>query len=106
MPRIVLEEAGPRLDLEIRRVHEAPPELMRDALKQPRLGKVKQKNVGFDAVAGKVGRIYVPQQDVDTVALAKGKGVKRQKREVAADRKAKAARSDAPRLEVASASGE
>jgi ribosome production factor 2 len=93
-----LEEAGPRLALEIRRLHQAPPELMRDALKQPRLGKVKQKNVGFDSLEGKVGRIYLPKQDLGTIALAKSKGVKRQKHEAAAERKEKR---KAPRTEGA-----
>ena len=46
------------------------------------------KNVGSDVLEGKVGRIYMPKQDVDGMALAKPKGVKRERRQVAADKAA------------------
>ncbi len=42
-----------------------------------------------DLLDGKVGRIYMPKQTVDTMALAKPKGTKRGRREEAAERKAK-----------------
>ena len=40
---------------------------------------------------GAVGRVYMPRQaqDLEKLALAKGKGVKRQRRAVAAERQAK-----------------
>jgi ribosome production factor 2 len=38
---------------------------------------------------GKVGRIYMPKQQVDAMSLAKPKGTKRERREAAADRKSK-----------------
>ncbi len=40
---------------------------------------------------GAVGRVYMPRQaqDLDKLALAKGKGVKRARRAAAADRQAK-----------------
>ena len=41
-----------------------------------------------DALDGKVGRLYVPRQDLAGLALAKAKGVKRARREAAADRAA------------------
>lgn len=89
IPRVALTEMGPALDLELRR-HRAPPiDLEREACKQPKLGKKKEKNVGSDALDGKVGRIYMPKQKVDTMALSKPKGVKREKRKEAAERKKK-----------------
>lgn len=87
IPRIELEEAGPRLDLTLRRTHEAPADLRKEALTQPKLGKKKQKNTGFDELSGKVGRIYMPPQDLTEVALAKAKGTKRERRASAAARK-------------------
>eukprot|EP00983_Pelagomonas_calceolata_P034909 1093788-Pelagomonas_calceolata.AAC.3 len=42
----------------------------------------REKNVESDLLEGKVGRIYVPSQDVDRMALAKPKGTKRQRHEV------------------------
>lgn len=46
------------------------------------------KNVGSNLLEGKVGRIYMPRQEVDKLALAKPKGVKRARREAAAELKA------------------
>ena len=48
----------------------------------------QEKNVGSDALAGKVGRIYMPPQKVDTVALSKMKGLKRERRQATGERKA------------------
>ena len=36
-----------------------------------------------DPLDGKVGRIYMPKQDVDGIALRKPKGLKRERREAA-----------------------
>jgi ribosome production factor 2 len=44
--------------------------------------------VGSDLLDGKVGRIYMPRQEVDKMALAKPKGLKRSRREAAAEAKA------------------
>uniref|UniRef100_A0A7S3QW93 Ribosome production factor 2 homolog n=1 Tax=Dunaliella tertiolecta TaxID=3047 RepID=A0A7S3QW93_DUNTE len=89
VPRVVLVEMGPRLDFAVRRHRPPPPEIEKEALRQPQLGKKKEKNVESDLLEGKVGRIYVPSQDVDRMALAKPKGTKRQRHEDAAERKAK-----------------
>lgn len=49
---------------------------------------LQEKNVGSDLLEGKVGRIYMPRQEVDKMALAKPKGLKRARREAAAEAKA------------------
>jgi ribosome production factor 2 len=96
IPRVELQDAGPSLDLAVRRTRAAPADLMREALIQPEMGKKKQKNRDFEEVEGAVGRIYMPAQDLSTLALAKGKGTKRARREAAAEGKqAKAPRADA-----------
>ena len=41
--------------------------------------------MGSDTLEGKVGRIYMPKQDVGGMALAKPKGTKRERRAAAAD---------------------
>ncbi len=56
---------------------------------------VQEKNVSSDSLAGKVGRIYMPKQQVDTMALAKPKGTKRERRQETAERKAKRHRAGA-----------
>eukprot|EP00884_Botryococcus_braunii_P016801 jgi/Botrbrau1/3804/Bobra.0183s0036.1 len=77
VPNVKLTEMGPVLEVVMRR-HRAPaPELEKVALKQRLPTKKKVKNVGGDSLDGKVGRIYMPKQDLSTIALHKMKGVKR-----------------------------
>ena len=63
--------------------------------------------MGHDLLAGKVGRIYMPKQTVDKVALKKMKGVKRERRAAAADKaegkKAVASKKAKPDAEPAAA---
>lgn len=87
VPRVVLEEMGPSLDFEVRRQRAAPGDLEKEACRQPKMGKKKEKNVSSDSLDGKVGRIYMPKQKVDTMALSKPKGIKREKRNATGDRK-------------------
>eukprot|EP01018_Ginkgo_biloba_P003296 Gb_27395 [translate_table: standard] len=89
VPRIELIEIGPTMDMVLRR-HRLPnedlrKEAMKTADKQP---KKKVKNVSGDLISGKVGKIYVPKQEVGDMALAKMKGLKRERREAAAARAA------------------
>lgn len=84
IPRVELSEMGPLLDLAIRR-HRAPPaELEKEALRKPKeLHKKKEKNVSSDLLDGRVGRIYMPKQDLGELALHKMKGLKRERRHAA-----------------------
>mmetsp|Transcript_15904 Transcript_15904/g.27410 ORF Transcript_15904/g.27410 Transcript_15904/m.27410 type:complete len:343 (+) Transcript_15904:180-1208(+) len=94
VPRVELQEMGPRLDMTVRRHRPPPVETEKEALKQPLLGKKKEKNVSSDMMDGKVGRIYMPKQKVDTIALSRPKGTKREGRDKAADRKSKRQKAD------------
>jgi ribosome production factor 2 len=82
-----LEEIGPYLLLELRRTQDAPADLMKEALKRATAGPKKQKNVGFDEVDGKVGRIYMPRQELSELSLVKAKGTKRERQDAAIARK-------------------
>ncbi|KAK9106043.1 hypothetical protein Scep_022887 [Stephania cephalantha] len=83
VPRMELVEVGPSMDLVVRR-HRLPndslrKEAMKTAADQP---KKKVKNVSRDAIQGKVGKIYMPDQKVGAMALtSKVKGLKRERRE-------------------------
>lgn len=88
VPKVVLEEMGPRFNLTLRRRREAPVDLEKEAKRQPKLTPKKVKNVASDTLDGKVGKIYVPRQDLDSIALNKMKGAKRERRDAAASRKA------------------
>ncbi|KAL0921957.1 hypothetical protein M5K25_005910 [Dendrobium thyrsiflorum] len=82
IPRIELIEVGPSMDLVVRR-HRLPNEAvkkqaMKAAPTQPR----KIKNVSRDEVKGKIGKIYMPDQQVGGLALSNNiKGLKRERRE-------------------------
>ncbi|KAL6780392.1 Ribosome production factor 2-like protein [Auxenochlorella protothecoides] len=79
VPRVELEIMGPSLDLEVRRTREPAADLEKEAMKQPKLTRTKEKNVATDALEGRVGRIYMPPQNIDTIALHKSKGLKKRK---------------------------
>ncbi|GKU98315.1 hypothetical protein SLEP1_g11334 [Rubroshorea leprosula] len=101
VPRMELVEVGPSMDLVVRR-HRLPNEgLRKEAMKtakdQP---KKKVKNVSKDAIEGKIGKIYIPDQKIGEMALPnKAKGVKRERREakqkIADERTSKKQKEDA-----------
>lgn len=66
---------------------------------------LQEKNVGSDLLEGKVGRIYMPRQEVDKMALAKPKGLKRSRREAAAEAKAAKAGKSSGSSKAAAADG-
>ncbi|KAG1362352.1 ribosome production factor 2 [Cocos nucifera] len=83
VPRMELVEVGPSMDLVVRR-HRLPndslkKEAMKTASDQP---KKKIKNVSSDVVQGKIGKIYIPDQQVGNMPLSSDiKGLKRERRE-------------------------
>eukprot|EP00898_Chlorokybus_atmophyticus_P003689 jgi/Chlat1/4320/Chrsp29S08899 len=85
-PRIELEEIGPSMDLVLRRTRTPSADLEREAMKlAPKPAHKKVKNVSTDALVGKVGRIYVPKQQLQGMAVHKMKGTKRERRESNSD---------------------
>ncbi|KAJ0764676.1 putative Heat shock protein 70 family [Helianthus annuus] len=84
VPRVELVEVGPSMDLVVRR-HRLPDEFLKKGLKVPHELIKKEKHVSKDALAGKIGKIYVPDQHVGSASLPfTPKGVKTQRREVKA----------------------
>jgi ribosome production factor 2 len=78
LPRVELEEMGPRIDFRIGRVREADESMMREALKKPKQLEAKtKKNVETDLLGDKIGRIHVGRQDLDGLQTRKMKGLKR-----------------------------
>ncbi|KAH7445859.1 hypothetical protein KP509_01G026800 [Ceratopteris richardii] len=69
VPRIELIEAGPSMELVVRRHCLPDEELKKKAMKVAlKSSKPKVKNVSRDSLAGKVGRIYMPHQEVKNVS--------------------------------------
>ncbi|OVA01706.1 Brix domain [Macleaya cordata] len=83
VPRMELVEVGPSMDLVVRR-HRLPndglrKEAMKTAIQKP---KKKVKNVSGDVIAGTIGKIYMPDQQVGGIPLSNNaKGLKRERRE-------------------------
>ncbi|CAN8065967.1 unnamed protein product [Agarophyton chilense] len=86
LPRVVLKEAGPRFDLELRRSRIASEALMHSAMKRPRDPAFvrKVKNVSHDNMGDKKGRIHLGRQDLSKLALARMKGLGKQRQKVVA----------------------
>ncbi|KAL3686711.1 hypothetical protein R1sor_013020 [Riccia sorocarpa] len=84
-PSVELVEVGPCLDFTVRRHRKPSVDLRKESMKAPsKTAKKKVKNVKGDSLEGKVGRIYMPKQEVEGMALAKMKGLKRERRQAAA----------------------
>jgi len=66
IPRVALEEMGPRLNLSVRRTKLPPVDVEKEACRVARVGKKTEKNVEYDMLDGRVGRIYMPAQKVRT----------------------------------------
>ncbi|KZF23817.1 Brix-domain-containing protein [Xylona heveae TC161] len=78
LPRVEIEEMGPRMDFRVGRVKEADESMMKDALRKPKgLEPKSKKNVETDIVGDKVGRIHLGKQDLGELQTRKMKGLKR-----------------------------
>ena len=78
LPRVELEEMGPRVDFRVGRVKMADENLWKEAMKKPKttLPKTK-KNTETDLIGDKVGRIHMGRQNLDKLQTRKMKGLKR-----------------------------
>jgi ribosome production factor 2 len=78
LPRVEVEEMGPRMDLRVGRVKEAEELVMREALRKPKQLEPKtKKNIEMDPIGDKLGKIHVGKQDLSTLQTRKMKGLKR-----------------------------
>ncbi|KAL8907570.1 MAG: hypothetical protein Q9207_001307 [Kuettlingeria erythrocarpa] len=85
VPRVEVEEMGPRIDFMIGRSKEAEASAWKEAMKKPKGVEVKpRKNIETDIVGDKIGRIHLGKQDLTEIQTRKMKGLKRS-REIAAD---------------------
>ena len=82
LPRIELEEIGPRLDLTVRRSHLASHDLFKRSLRRPEaLMKKKVKNINRDQLGSTLGRIHMKRQDYSRLSLRKSKAFRKSSRE-------------------------
>ncbi|KAG9591367.1 Brix-domain-containing protein, partial [Aureobasidium melanogenum] len=78
LPRVEVEEMGPRVDFRVGRVKEADVDMMKAAMKKPKGLEAKtKKNIETDIIGDKVGRIHLGKQDLNDMQTRKMKGLKR-----------------------------
>ena len=78
LPRVEVEEMGPRMDFRVGRVKEADEAMAKEALKRaPTTAERPKKNISTDIVGDKVGRIHLGKQDLKELQTRKMKGLKR-----------------------------
>lgn len=82
LPRVELDEVGPRMDLFLRRRKSASDEVANEARKVPRqtTKEIFKKNRERDAMGNAVGRVHMSKQDLSNLNIARLKGLKKRKR--------------------------
>ncbi|XP_033227493.1 ribosome production factor 2 homolog [Belonocnema kinseyi] len=90
IPRIELEEIGPRADLSVRRSRLASDDLFKQSCKRPKELKVKKKkNISEDPLGKTLGRVHMGAQKLNTIQTRKMKGLRKTMTERKQERKRK-----------------
>ncbi|KAI0388080.1 Brix-domain-containing protein [Hypomontagnella monticulosa] len=78
LPRVEVEEMGPRMDFRVGRMQEPEEAVLKEAMKTAKAGEEKtKKNVTTDTMGDKLGRIHLGRQDLSELQTRKMKGLKR-----------------------------
>jgi ribosome production factor 2 len=78
LPRVEVEEMGPRIDATLGREQFPDPDMMKNALKKPKGAEPRtKKNIDMDVMGDKVGKIHLPKQNFGELQSRKMKGLKR-----------------------------
>lgn len=85
VPRVEINEIGPRMDFRVGRQREPDEAMLKEAMKKPRGTEERtKKNISTDSMGDKMGRVHVGRQDLGQLQTRKMKGLKRS-RDVASD---------------------
>jgi ribosome production factor 2 len=78
LPRVEVEEMGPRMDFGLGREQFPDADMMKSALKKPKGSEPRtKKNIDTDGMGDKTGKVHVEKQDFGTLQSRKMKGLKR-----------------------------
>ncbi len=78
LPRVEVEEMGPRMDFRVGRIKEADETVMKEALRRAKTSVERpKKNISTDIMGDKLGRIHLGKQDLKELQTRKMKGLKR-----------------------------
>jgi len=82
LPRVEVEEMGPRMDFRVGRMKEPDEATRKEAMKKPRgLEERPKKNINTDSMGDKIGRVHLGKQDLKELQTRKMKGLKRSRNE-------------------------
>lgn len=92
IPRVELTPMGPSLDLALRRHTDPDPEMLKQALRRPKLKKQdveqglgkRKRNMEVDEMGDLRGRVHVAKQDLSKLQTRKMKGLKEARKSGAA----------------------
>lgn len=80
LPRVELEEHGPRMDFRLGRTQEPDDALLKEAMRRARTGEERtKKNLSTDIMGDKIGRIHTGKLDLSELQTRKMKGLKRER---------------------------
>ncbi|KAK4153415.1 Brix domain-containing protein [Chaetomidium leptoderma] len=80
LPRVELEEHGPRMDFRLGRMQEPDAGMLKEAMRQAKTGQERtRKNVQTDIMGDKIGRIHTGKLDLSELQTRKMKGLKRER---------------------------
>ncbi|KAF4122521.1 ribosome production factor 2 [Geosmithia morbida] len=78
LPRIEVEEMGPRMDFRVGRLRLPDEATLKDAMRKPRGTEERtKKNITTDSMGDKIGRVHLGKQDLGDLQTRKMKGLKR-----------------------------
>jgi ribosome production factor 2 len=78
LPRVEVEEMGPRMDFRVGRMKEPEESMLKDAMKKARTTHERpKKNIKTDIMGDKMGTIHLGRQDLKELQTRKMKGLKR-----------------------------
>lgn len=77
LPRVEVEEMGPRMDFRVGRMQEPDEAILKEAMKTAKVEEKVKKNVTTDTIGDKIGRIHLGRQDLSELQTRKMKGLKR-----------------------------
>jgi ribosome production factor 2 len=78
LPRVEVEEMGPRMDFRVGRMKEPDESVLKEAMRKARTTQERpKKNIQTDIVGDKIGRIHLGKQDLKELQTRKMKGLKR-----------------------------
>jgi len=78
LPRVELEEHGPRMDFRLGRVQEPDAAMLKEAMRKAKTNEERtKKNISTDIMGDKLGRIHTGKLDLSELQTRKMKGLKR-----------------------------